>query len=163
MSKVAFFVFFLLFSSLVIANVEDLEALVKNINNSQATQAPPELPIFKLSNTDYKTIESGGDIFDSIREPNQADNDLQSYNLNQLQMVGYLHYKNVSYAFLRTPYETLKVKNGDKINNGLIISIESSSTLIEETQSQAGKIYKNKIFLTLDQQKSKVLPKLQTQ
>lgn len=155
-------IFLLLATRLVFADIDDLNEMVRKISTDPVLQVPPELPVFKLPDTGYKDIESGLNLFDQNRLDGQIENDLHNFNLSQLQMVGYMYYKNVDYSFVKTPYETLKVKVGDKILNGKIIRILPNNTEIDELQVQDNKVFTNKIFLNLDQPKAKILPKLQT-
>lgn len=142
------------------AGIADLEQLIADAGSKPASQIPPQLPVFKQSATNF-LMESGGNIFDSNRNDGTITDDYSHYNLTQLQMVGYLRYMNTDYAFLKTPYETLKVKVGDKILNGHVVSVTSNTIQIDEIQVQNSKVYNNKIFLALSQVKAKVLPKLQ--
>ncbi len=155
------FIFLLLAWKFVYADIDDLSEIVKKISASPVVQIPPELPVFKLPETNYREVESGYNLFDQARLTGEADSDLHNYNLSQLQMVGYMHYLNVDYAFLKSPYETLKVKVGDKILNGKVVVISQKNIQIDELQVQGNKVFTNKLFLNLDQPKTKNLPKLQ--
>ncbi len=71
------------------------------------------------------------------------------YSLSQLQMVGYLYYKQVEYSFIRTPSTTIKVKVGDKVGRGVVRKISPKLTEIDEVQISQHNQYVNRVFLEL--------------
>ena len=137
------------------AEVIDLEQLINELNQRPVPQTIPKLPVYQLSNTSYRML-GDNNLSDSGDE-----NYLQQYNLSQLQMVGFLNYAKIDYAFIKTPYETLRVKVGDTIQNGKVVAINKTSLEIIERQVEGERTYDKKIFLQLNESKNKKLPKLQ--
>lgn len=135
------------------ADTQDLETLVKELGQKPNTVKPAELPTIKFNDVDYKLPENNN-IFDSKRSEVSNDNLFQiydnKYSLNQLQMVGYMHYHNIDYAMLKTPYETIKVKVGDSVKNGKVIKITEEMTEIDELDFADGKSYNRKRFFNLN-------------
>lgn len=144
----------------VMADTKDLEQFVQELRSKPSTNVPPVLPEFTFKPANYKMINYDN-IFSQDRLDQKESDLLQNYNLDQLKMVGYLHYESRDYVFIKTPYETLKLKLGDKIKNGEISLITPSSTQIDEPQIQDSKTFINKIMLNLDQgNQTKKQPKL---
>ena len=144
----------------VMADTSDLEQFVQELRAKPSTNIPPALPEFIFKSANYKMIEYDN-IFSQDRLDRRESDILQNYNLNQVQMVGYLKYESKDYVFVKTPYETLKLKVGDKIKDGEITSITPISAQIDEPQIEDKKTYINKIMLKLDQNnQAKKQPKL---
>lgn len=143
------------------ADVSDLEQLMSELDQKPAPKIDPKLPEYKLMSTSYRSL-SNNNLFDvgRINESND-DNYLNRYNLSQLQMVGFLNYQKTDYAFIKTPFETLRVKVGDKIQSGKVVMISEMSLEIIERQTQGDRTYDKKILLQLNESKSNKLPKLQ--
>lgn len=145
----------------VFADISDLERLIDELNQKPVPQIDPKLPEYKLMSTSYRGL-SNNNLFDVGRINQSSDeNYLNKYNLSQLQMVGFLNYQKTNYAFIKTPFETLRVKVGDKIQNGSVVMIGESSLEIIERQTEGERVYDKKIFLQLNESKTKKLPKLQ--
>lgn len=137
------------------ADVADLEQLIKDLNNKPVELYPPKIPEWKPAETNF--LQFGLiDIFDSdlLGESSVANNYLQQYNLNQVQMVGYMNYKKVNYAFLKTQYETLQVKVGDKMQNGVVARVDKESVEIVEQHIINNKVFDKKIFIKLEEPKN---------
>ncbi|RTL11178.1 MAG: hypothetical protein EKK54_08360 [Neisseriaceae bacterium] len=132
------------------ADTSDLEQFVQDLRAKPSTNIPPALPEFTFKPANYKMIEYDN-IFSQDRLDRRESDILQSYNLNQVQMVGYLKYEGKDYVFIRTPYETLKLKVGDKIKDGEVSLITPVSAQIDEPQIEDKKTFINKIMLKLDQ------------
>lgn len=159
--KIRLFFCLLLILPVIFADVSDLEQLIDELNQKPVPQIDPKLPEYKLMSTSYRSL-SNNNLFDAGRINQSSDeNYLNKYNLSQLQMVGFLNYQKTNYAFIKTPFETLRVKVGDKIQNGNVVAINESSLEIIERQTQGERIYDKKIFLQLNESKPKKLPKLQ--
>lgn len=151
----------LLILPVIFADVSDLERLIDEMNQKPVPQIDPKLPEYKLMSTSYRQL-SNNNLFDAGRVNQSSDeNYLNKYNLSQLQMVGFLNYQKINYAFIKTPFETLRVKVGDKIQNGNVVVINENSIEIIERQTQGERVYDKKIFLQLNESKTKKLPKLQ--
>ncbi len=144
----------------VMADTSDLVQFVQDLRAKPSSNAPPVLPEFRLKPTNYKMVEYDN-IFSQDRLNRRESDILQNYNLNQVQMVGYLKYESKDYVFVKTPYETLKLKVGDKIKDGEISLITPVSAQIDEPQIENKKTFINKIMLKLDQNnQTKKQPKL---
>jgi Tfp pilus assembly protein PilP len=151
----------LLMLGVAFAEVIDLEQLISELNQQPVPQTIPKLPVYQLSNTSYRML-GDNNLFDEGRlDESGEENYLQQYNLSQLQMVGFLNYAKIDYAFIKTPYETLRVKVGDTIQNGKVVAINKTSLEIIERQVEGERTYDKKIFLQLNESKNKKLPKLQ--
>lgn len=158
--KIKSFLCLLIIVPIAFADISDLEKLVNELNQQPIPQINPKLPEYKLANTSYRSLSSNN-LFSASRMNESGDeNYLNRYNLNQLQMVGFLNYQKTNYAFIKTPFETLRVKVGDKIQNGQVTLINESSLEIIERQTQGDRTYDKKIFLQLNESKSNKLPKL---
>jgi len=103
----------------VMADTKDLEQFVQELRSKPSINVPPVLPEFTFKPANYKMINYDN-IFSQDRLDQKESDLLLNYNLDQLKMVGYLHYESRDYVFIKTPYETLKLKLGDKIKNGEI-------------------------------------------
>lgn len=141
-------------SGVVYADTEDLEQMVKNLNDTAVEVTIPKLPEYTPSNTNYKMI-SVKNLFTQVRlrDSAESNNILQNYTLNQLQVVGFMRQKNTDYAFIKTPFETLLVKTGDKIKLGNVVSITPAWVEIEELQVDNDKTYHKKVYLKFDASK----------
>lgn len=137
------------------ADITDLEQLIVELQNKPVSAFPPKMPEFKPESTNFTPFGSL-DFFsqDLLEESNTTTNYLLKYNLNQIQMVGYMKYRNINYAFLKTPYETLKVKVGDKIQKGVVNKIDTNLIEIVEQQEFNNKIFDKKIFIKLEEPKN---------
>jgi|GEM_PF-2652486 len=150
----------LLMLGVAFADIVDLEQLISDLNQLPAPQTIPALPVYQLSNTSYRML-GDNNLFDSGRIGESGEeNYLQQYNLSQLQMVGFLNYAKTNYAFIKTPYETLRVKVGDMIQSGKVMMINKTSLEIIERQVEGERTYDKRILLQLNESKNKKLPKL---
>ncbi len=142
----------LLFFTPVFAEIIDLEKLILELQQKPAYMQPIVLPKLETIIGNYKT-PSQNNIFDASRSINfdiSANmNYNQDYSLNQLQMVGYMNYSGIDYAFLKTPFDTIKVKVGDSIKGGKVISITNSVVEINQLQIIDDKNYNKRIFIQL--------------
>jgi len=135
------------------AEINDLELLIKDLEQKPIHMEPLVLPQLQIIFENYKSVEQNN-IFDSGRSSSYDMNTYsynQDYNLNQLQMVGYMNYTGISYAFLKTPFETIKVKVGDQIKGGKVMSITANAVEINQLQVVDNKNYVKKIFIELVQ------------
>ena len=74
----------------------------------------------------------------------------QDYDLQHLQMVGYMSYHGINYAFLKTPLATLKVKVGDMLQSARVIKITTSTTeLINKQITQDAGYLEYPLYLEL--------------
>lgn len=136
------------------ADTEDLEEMVRNLNNTAVEATMPKLPEYTPSNTNYKMINIKNLFAQTrLRDVAESNNILQNYTLNQLQMVGFMTQKNNSYAFIKTPFETLLVKAGDKIKLGNVVSVTPTLVEIEELQVENDKTYHKKVYIKFDTSK----------
>ena len=143
----------LLFIASVYADINDLDALIKELEQKPIKMQPILLPKLNLDANNYSSI-SRNNIFDSSRNVNYDVNSLsynQDYTLNQLKMVGYMNYNGVDYAFLKTPVDTIKVKVGDQIKGSKVVNITNSVVEINQLQLIDDKKYNKKIFIELTQ------------
>ncbi|TXI91108.1 MAG: hypothetical protein E6Q33_11155 [Neisseriales bacterium] len=142
----------LLFFTPVFAEIIDLEKLILELQQKPAYMQPIILPKLETIIENYKT-PSQNNIFDASRSINfdiSANmNYNQDYSLNQLQMVGYMNYSGIDYAFLKTPFDTIKVKVGDSIKGGKVVSITNSVVEINQLQIIDDKNYNKRIFIQL--------------
>ncbi len=142
----------LLFFTPVFAEIIDLEKLILELQQKPGYMQPIILPKLETIIGNYKT-PSQNNIFDASRSINfdiSANmNYNQDYSLNQLQMVGYMNYSGIDYAFLKTPFDTIKVKVGDSIKGGKVISITNSVVEINQLQIIDDKNYNKRIFIQL--------------
>ncbi len=142
----------LLFFTPVFAEIIDLEKLILELQQKPAYMQPIILPKLETIIGNYKT-PSQNNIFDASRSINfdiSANmNYNQDYSLNQLQMVGYMNYSGIDYAFLKTPFDTIKVKVGDSIKGGKVVSITNSVVEINQLQIIDDKNYNKRIFIQL--------------
>lgn len=142
----------LLFFAPVFAEIIDLEKLILELQQKPAYMQPIILPKLETITGNYKTPLQDN-IFDASRSINfdiSANmNYNQDYSLNQLQMVGYMNYSGIDYAFLKTPFDTIKVKVGDSIKGGKVVSITNSVVEINQLQIIDDKNYNKRIFIQL--------------
>lgn len=142
----------LLFFTPVFAEIIDLEKLILELQQKPGYMQPIILPKLETIIGNYKT-PSQNNIFDASRSINfdiSANmNYNQDYSLNQLQMVGYMNYSGIDYAFLKTPFDTIKVKVGDSIKGGKVVSITNSVVEINQLQIIDDKNYNKRIFIQL--------------
>lgn len=144
-------------SSIILADVVNLQ--LAELDKQAVAILPPNLPELRSNLTNYQAY-NGNNIFDAERVDSYATDAFQDYNLNQLKMVGYMKFAGLDYAFVMTPYTTLKLKIGDKIKNGTVTKLSMHSLEIEDVQFSANKTFINKIYLELAQEPPKKLPKL---
>lgn len=135
------------------AEINDLEKLIKELEEKPMSMKPLVLPQLQIIFENYKPAERNN-IFDGTRSSSYDINSYsynQDYSLNQLQMVGYMNYAGVAYAFLKSPFETMKVKIGDQLKGGSVVNISSTSIEIDQLQVIDNKSYKKKIYIELIQ------------
>lgn len=143
----------LLFITSVYADVSDLEALIKELEQKPIQMQPIILPKLSFDTDNYKDILKNN-VFDSGRNTNYDISGLmynQDYSLGQLKMVGYMNYNGVDYAFLKTPFDTIKVKVGDQIKGSKVVNITNSVVELNQLQIINDKSYNKKIFIELVQ------------
>ncbi len=142
----------LMFIAPVYADINDLESLVKELEQKRIPMPTITLPKFERQSGDYKN-SLPNNVFDASRNFTNYDlNSMeynQDYSLNQLQMVGYMNYNGIDYAFLKTPFDTIKVKTGDQIKGAKIVNITNSVTEINQLQVIDDKTYNKKIYIEL--------------
>jgi Tfp pilus assembly protein PilP len=143
-----------------LADISDLEAYVNELNQTAHGVMLPKLPEYRLANTNYVPVDMRNIFVNHLAISQAEQSYLQKYNLNQLQMVGYMHYGTMDYAFLRTPYETIRAKIGEHIQDGVVTKITPTNVEIDQTLVQSGKSYTKKIYLQLLEKKDKTLGKL---
>lgn len=157
-----FIILLLIITPLFAEDLTDLRHFIKELELSPAKSNIPPLPKYKEMNTNY-IIYDQKDLFDQKNIVGlDSKYELQKYSLDQLKMVGFMQYQNHNYAFLKTPYEIISVKVGDKIRDGVINTISKDSVQIDEMQLQDGHTYTRKIFLKLIEPPLKTFSKLQT-
>lgn len=136
---------YLLCSAMVIAEQLDVSTngSTKNLMNM------PNIPDFKplLISNDYPPRVN---IFDSKRIRTKEAVDIENFIINQLQMVGYLRYHNVKYAFLRTPKMVIKVKSGDKLKDAIVLNVTENWVEIEQNNSGENTYHNSIIRLELN-------------
>lgn len=142
-------------TSFVYAGTADLEQMMQDLHNKNVNVVIPPLPDYKLPMVNFKPVNFRN-IFSQNRLQDDAESysSLQNYSLNQLQMVGYMKQKNTDYAFIKTPYETLMVKVGNKIKQGSVVKIFPEMVEIEELQIQENKQYHKTVYLKLEENKN---------
>lgn len=142
-------------SGIACADTEDLEQMLKTLHSKNVAPITPSLPQFVPANTNFKIVKFKN-LFsqDRLQDTDQVSNTLQNYTLNQLQMVGFMKQKDINYAFIKTPYETLLVKAGDKIKLGSVVSVAPNIVEIEELQTQDDRTYHKKVYVKFDTTKN---------
>lgn len=147
--------YLMLMSSLAFADTEDLQQMMKELDNKSVVTKAPEIPVYTPAKTNFKQYQFDN-LFsqERVRDDYATSNTLQNFNLNQLQMVGYMEQKKVNYAFVKTPYETLMLKTGDKVKGGTVTQVSQTQVELDEIQTQDNKVYHKKIFLKLDSNKT---------
>lgn len=141
----------LIFPIVVVAMSTDLNQVKQELPVNPLINLKLELPTFAIKQANYKMPEYN-DIFNSGRNESFVQN-VQVYNdnfsLSDLQMVGYIYYKKINYALLKTPFAVIKVKPGDQIKNAQVMLINQNSVEIYESQTIHNKIYIKKIYLNM--------------
>lgn len=134
----------------VYANTIDLEQMMQDLHYQKTDIVVPSIPDYKMPAVNFKSVHFKN-IFSQnrLQDSTESNLNLQNYSLNQLEMVGYMRQKSIDYAFLKTPYETILVKVGDKVKQGYVIKIYPNSVEIEELQIQDNKHYHRKVYLKL--------------
>lgn len=133
------------------SNIEDLQVFIKNLekNGKPVTPELPRFPSYLSNPVIYKWVYNGN-IFSTDRVNKISDIPLQNFRVSQTSMVGYMLYQKIDYSFIKTPYETLKMKVGDQIANGTIKNITANTTEIDVKETADGKLYIHKVYLELD-------------
>ena len=145
------FCIFLFLNAFCYAEISDLKQYQENLKLNSIAIIPESLAIISASIPLYK-LPSTDDLFDSKRVEgihDSANKNDTEYNLNQLKMVGYIHYQNIDYALLETPFTTIKVKPGDMIKDARVIKITSSNLELSQLQKLDGQNFTRKIFLKI--------------
>lgn len=143
--------YLMLNSCFIFAETEDLQQMMKDLDNTTVVTKAPEIPVYTPPKTNFKEYQFDN-LFSQTRVSDDyaTSNTLQNFNLNQLQMVGYMEQKKINYAFVKTPYETLILRSGDKIKGGTVTQVSPTQVELDEIQTQDNKVYHKKIFLKLE-------------
>lgn len=135
----------------------DLDQILSQLEHEAEPIKPAAIPVLIHKKVKLE-FPLENNVFDSKRDDNLNNNEFSQqmkYSLIQLQMVGYLRYRNIDYALLKTPYEVIKVKIGDHVKNGIVIKITQTMTEINELQLAEKKIFNKKLFFYLNADSSK--------
>ncbi len=136
-----------------IANADQsLDQQLQELKNNARVSKIPEIPVYDIKPAAYKKF-GFVNYFLSTRldDTSFTTQIMNDFPLNQVQMVGYMNDANVKYALIKTPYETLMLKVGDKIKSGVITSINESGAVIMDQQSNSsGSTYQKIINLKFD-------------
>ena len=136
------------YSSFGQENLADLELFVRQLRDKTESSSP-RLPIWNRSKARLN-LEVVNNIFAAQRISHYADGSLaEQYSFNQIQMVGYLSYHGIAYAFVHTPFATLQVKSGDRVLSGRVIKITPTELEIDDAVSNDPQLYPAKILLQL--------------
>ena len=127
----------------------NLEEELQNIKQNAVAAKVPQVPVYDVKLVNYKKFGSVNSFLSTRLESAgykpQAIND---FALNQLEMVGYMQDGSTKYAFIKTPYETIMLKPGDKIKSGQVTMVNESGVSIQDTLvDDTGKIYQKIINL----------------
>lgn len=137
----------------------------ENLNNLQLNQeimqinAPEndvrmdEMPYLKDNKIEFDNSKLAQVFdYDRLNKTNSIDPSTlnNNYDIRQLQMLGTMTRGNSVYAFLKTPYDTKLVKEGDKIQNAKVIKITDNEVEISEILSEDGKEYNKHVYLKYD-------------
>lgn len=146
--KNIYILFLLICSSMSHADITDLEQFVNDLNNRKFEVKQVEIPAFEPTSVNYKRL-AFINIFSQkrLQGTEALQNPIKNYNSSQLQVVGFMLQDNTSYAFIKTPYETLMVKSGDKISGGQVVKVTSDIVEIDILQTQNNREYHKKIYL----------------
>lgn len=138
---------FVLFCTITLVYADQsLEAQLEEIKQSAPSVKFPEVPVYDVSIQKYLRYPAINSFSsEQLNDHNYSTQITNDFNLNQVEMVGYMQDNNVKYGLIKTPYETLMLKAGDKIKGGVLTSVNESGAVITELVVDSdGKTY-NKI------------------
>jgi len=145
MSKIKILITILLISCSY-AGEDSLQQWFSLVKKETKPATVEDVPATPYINNSYM-VPVNNNLFDVNKLQNNQLN--KNYTYNQLQMVGYMKYKGIDYAFIKTPYETISLKPGDLIKDGKVVKITPNSVLIDEYQNDKDKKYVVHIVLDL--------------
>lgn len=125
---------FVLFCTITLVYADQsLEAQLDEIKQNAPNVKFPEVPVYDITVQKYLRYPPVNDFSnDHLNDGTYTTQVTSDFNLNQLEMVGYMQDNNVKYGLIKTPYETLMLKAGDKIKSGVLTSVNESGAVITE-------------------------------